>query len=382
MQTISGSEEAHIRLLNKYFLPTLSKECPHAFTDLLQSMANDILEKKQTSGLQALMLCLNIARREKLLPDDRTSILIKVVTIAILAFADMGLPSTFFPSLLTNASTTIRIAAFDLLTFHTHQKTPLSQPCFTLIQSVLPSLFAEQDAEFRGEILRSIRGLILRIRASTHSASKELERRISKLGNATAELTEIIDTASQFTKWLVSFCEECITPGRSYYTTSMGLRTLHVISEEGFFSDLDVEVKSGVLSGVHVELFSKGMLMLLLDRLADAYDEVARMACWLVERIKNPEIIPWKDLYFIGRKLCLSGRADKSEGGARVLCLCQRFEGINGYTNIWEEVWESLVDDIKSGDVQNVATERPLHGRLVALRYIPLVRSDTDLSLM
>jgi hypothetical protein len=258
------------------------------------------------------------------------TLLIKLVTVAILAFADMGLPSTFFPSLLTNSSATIRVAAFDLLTFHTHQKTPLSKDCFTLIQSVLPSLFAEQDAEFRGEILRSIRGLILRIRASTHSASKELERRTSRLGNATAELTEIIENASQFIKWLVSFCGECITPGRSYYTTSMGLRTLHVISEEGFFIDLDVEVKSGVLSGVHMELFSKGMLRLLLDRLADAYDEVARMACWLVERIKEPEIIPWKNLYFMGRKLCLSGRADKSEGGARVLHLCQRFSAING----------------------------------------------------
>ena len=72
LKTISESEENHIRLLNKYFLPTLSKECPHAFTDLLQSMATDILEKKHTSGLQAFMLCLNIARREKLLPDDRT----------------------------------------------------------------------------------------------------------------------------------------------------------------------------------------------------------------------------------------------------------------------------------------------------------------------
>ena len=309
------------------------------------------------------------------------SFLIKLLTVAILAFTDMGLPSTFFLSLLTNSSSTIRIAAFDLLTFHTHQKTPLSKDCLALIQSVLPSLFAEQDAEFRGEILRSIRGLILRIRASTHSASKELERRISRLGNGTAELTEIIENASQFIKWLVSFCGDCITPGRSYYTASMGLRTLHVISEEGFFIDLDVEVKSGVLSGVHVELFSEGMLRLLLDRLADAYDEVARMACWLVERIKEPEMIPWKNLYFMGRKLCLSGRADKSEGGARVLRLCQQFGAINGYTNIWEEVWESLVEDIKSGDVRNVAIEKPLHGRLVALRHVIFIRSDVDLSL-
>jgi hypothetical protein len=67
---ISTSDEAHIRLLNKYFLPTLSKECPYAFTDLLQSMANDILDKKQTTGLQAFMLCLNIAKRNNLLSED------------------------------------------------------------------------------------------------------------------------------------------------------------------------------------------------------------------------------------------------------------------------------------------------------------------------
>ena len=71
LQTVARAKENHIRLLNKYFLPTLSKECPHAFTDLLQSMADDVIRKKQADGLQALILCLNIARKEKLLPDDR-----------------------------------------------------------------------------------------------------------------------------------------------------------------------------------------------------------------------------------------------------------------------------------------------------------------------
>ena len=71
LQTINESNEYHIRLLNKYFLPFLSKECPHAFTDLIQRMASEIFETKQTTGLQALILCFNIARREKLLPDDR-----------------------------------------------------------------------------------------------------------------------------------------------------------------------------------------------------------------------------------------------------------------------------------------------------------------------
>jgi hypothetical protein len=284
----------------------------------------------------------------------------------------MGLPSTFLHNLLTNISPSIRLAAFDLLTFHTHQKTPFSQGCFRLIQSVLPSLFAEQDGEFRNDVLKSIRGLILRIRASTQSASKELEKRTSRLANMAAELTEVLGTATRFMRWLVTFCRDCITPGRSYYTASMGLKTFHVLAEEGFCPDLDVEVKSGVLSGVHIDLFSKGMLRLLLDRLADPYDEVARLAYLLIVRIRDYEMVPWKALYSRGMELCLSGRADKSEGVAKVLCLCQQFGQDNGYVNIWEELWESLVADVKAGDLRSVAVERPLHGRLVALRYFPL----------
>lgn len=189
------------------------------------------------------------------------------------------------------------------------------------------------------------------------------------MGNIEAELTLILIEAEDFVKWLVGFCGECICPGRSYSTCSMALKTLHVLCEEGFFTDLEVEVKSGVLCGVHVELFSPSMLRLLLDRLADGYDEVAKLSCWLIERIKDPETIPWKTLYDTGRELCLSRRADKAEGGARALCLCQHFGNVNGYTNVWEDVWESLVEDVNSGDLQLVAEEKPLHGRLVALRY-------------
>jgi hypothetical protein len=284
----------------------------------------------------------------------------------------MGLPSTFFHSLLNNTSYTIRVAAFDLLTFHTHQKTPLSQTSYHLVQSILPYLFADQNAEFRIEVLRVIRGLILRLRASTHSTSKELERRTSKLGNATAELTDLLQTATNFVHWLVIYCRDCLTPGRSYRTASMALKTLHIMSEEGFFTDLDVEVKSGVLSGVHVTLFTPPTLRLFLDRLADPYDEVARLACQLVERMKDPGMIPWGMLYSKGRELCLSGRADQSEGGAKVLSLCQQFDKANGYTKIWEEVWETVARDLKGGNLRDIAAEKPLHGRLVALRYPPV----------
>jgi len=281
----------------------------------------------------------------------------------------MGLPDNFFYSLLTNESATVRLGAFDLLTFHTHQKTPLPEPCLSLIQSVLPSLYIEQDPEFRVEVLRSIRNLLLRIRASTHSAAKELERRISKLGDITQKLKELLSSASSFVEWLVCFCGECITPGRTYPMASTALKTLHLLCEEGFVMDVDIEVKSGVLSGVHVKLFSEVRLRLLLDRLADPYDEVARLAGWLVERVKQPERIAWGKLFERGTELCLSGRADKSEGGARILRLVDQFSRINGIKNIWEHIWQSLVEDMKSGELRHVAAERSLHGRLVCLRY-------------
>ena len=288
--------------------------------------------------------------------------------VATLAFSEMGLPDNFFYSLLTNESATVRLGAFDLLTFHSYQKTPLSEPCLALIQSVLPSLYIEQDPEFRVEVLRSIRNLLLRIRASTHSASKELERRISKLGEI-ENLKELLSSAASFVGWLVRFCGECITPGRTYPMASTGLKTLHLLCEEGFLMDVDVVGKSGVLSGVQVKLFSEVRLRLLLDRLVDPYDDVARLAGWLVERIKQPERIAWGKLFGRGTELCLSGRADKSEGGARVLRLVDQFSRINGITNVWEQVWQSLVEDTKSGDLRPVAVERSLHGRLVCLRY-------------
>jgi hypothetical protein len=286
-----------------------------------------------------------------------------------MAFAEMGLPTTFFHSLLTNINPGIRLAAFDLLTFHPHQKTPLTTQSYNLILTVLPILFSSQDGEFRVEILRSLRNLILRVRASTHASSRELERGRSKLGNAAAELDEIISVATRFVDGLLGFLRACIHPGRTFYTSSMALKTMHMMCEEGFFTDLQVEVKSGVLSGVKVELCSPATIRCFLDRLADPYDEVARLVFGLIERVRKPEELPWGKLLEIGKVLCLSGRADKSEGGARILCLCQKFVGVNGFGNIWEDVWESLTSDVKNGDLRSVAVERPLHGRLVALRY-------------
>ena len=292
-----------------------------------------------------------------------------LLTLAIVAITNMGLSADFFHSLLIHASPTIRLTALDVLTFHTHQRIPLSLQCFSLIESVLPQFFAEQDAEYRIEVLRSIRTLVLRLRASTHAALKELERQTSKLGNAAPELSTILETSSKFVDWFVAFCRFCLTPGRSYYTTSMGLKTLHIMIEEGFFTDVNVDVKSGILSGIHLELFSKGTLLLLLDRLADPYDEVARLAFWILERVKEPALIPWSSLYNSGRKLCLSRRADKAEGGAKALHLCYIFGRVNGYTQIWEEIWESIIEDVKCGDLRRVNIQKPLHGRLILLRY-------------
>ena len=70
---VSGSDDVVVRMLQKYFLPTLSKECPSAFSDLLESMAKDVDARGQMTGLQAFVICLSIARKNGLLDDDRIS---------------------------------------------------------------------------------------------------------------------------------------------------------------------------------------------------------------------------------------------------------------------------------------------------------------------
>lgn len=161
----------------------------------------------------------------------------------------------------------------------------------------------------------------------------------------------------------------------------MGLKILQIMAEEGFFTDLEIEVKSGVLSGVHVELFAKGTLVVFLNRLADPYDEVARLVYWFIERIKEPATITWEMLYKMGRELCLSRRADNAEGGAKVLSLCYKFSAINGRNSIWEEIWNSIVEDVKTEDLKRITIEKPLHGRLILLRYNVILISLTKFNL-
>jgi hypothetical protein len=261
------------------------------------------------------------------------------------------------------------LGAFELLTFHPHQKTPISPEAFGYIRRSLPSLFADEDGEFRVEVTRSLRNLFLRVRSSSHAAAKELERRKSKLNNVDGEFDTILQTASSFIEWLVSFCRDCLTPGRTYYASSMALKTLCLMCEEGLIEDIDVEVKPSVLSGVRVSLFSRPMLSVLIDRLADPFEEVARLVYWLIERIKAPEMIPWDSLFSSGMLLNLSGRADKADGGARILALCQRFEEFNGQSELWETIFNSLSLDLEEKDIRKISVRRPLHGRLIALRY-------------
>jgi hypothetical protein len=222
--------------------------------------------------------------------------------------------------------------------------------------------------EYRGEILHLFRLFIQRIRSSTHSAKKGLTSNgIEEV--LARRLESTIDKAQVFLEWLISFCRQCIQPGRTYYTACMSLKVILCLCEEDIFSDLNPEIKTTGVSGVHIELFSPGTVRLLINRLADGYDEVARMAFQLLEMVKDTNVISWMELYENGKKLCLNGRVDRSEGGAKVLLLCHRFSEVNGISGIWEEVWNSLELDVQSGELRSVATERALHGRLVALRY-------------
>jgi len=61
----------HVSLLNKYFLPLLSKESPSVFTDVWQQMANNVISKRDEKALPSLLTCLSIANMNGVCATDR-----------------------------------------------------------------------------------------------------------------------------------------------------------------------------------------------------------------------------------------------------------------------------------------------------------------------
>jgi hypothetical protein len=216
----------------------------------------------------------------------------------------------------------------------------------------MPIYFAEDDPEFRGEFLSSLKVFVRRIKNKAKQKGQPGPSHV--------------DTDSfEFIPFLVQFCADSLTPGRKHYTSSMALRVIHLLVSEDLCSDI-TPLKAS--ASRQVELFTPAMVRLLVDRLVDPYDEISSLSYQLLERIGPVNMMPWRLLLDEGMKYTLSGRAYKAEGGAKILRLCNEFRSINGSNEIWTELLDSVVQDAEKGDLNEITMKRPLHGRLVALR--------------
>lgn len=276
----------------------------------------------------------------------------------------------------------MRLLSFRFLTSDAQKAKPISTQIYDLVKQVLPLTFADDDMQYRNDVLHTIHLFIKRIRATSYNARKELGNAQSRVANHENVLQSILHNARKFTEWLVAYCRDCLTPGRTFYTTSMALDLLYILSTEEFFTDVDLGRPPSTTWGLHLKLFSKALVRLLIDRLADPYEGVARVALSLLSMMKDKKLIPLPELHSKGLELCNSVRTDRSQGGARALILCAKFQKESERKITWNNIAQSVNRDIEVGTLESLALKTPLQGRLVALRYSPSFLENADLRCM
>jgi hypothetical protein len=79
MTVLLNSNENHMSLIHKYFLPLLANESPTAFIDVWKKMAKNVMNQENAKGINGLLLCLNVATSTTDMETDRISGIIRLM---------------------------------------------------------------------------------------------------------------------------------------------------------------------------------------------------------------------------------------------------------------------------------------------------------------
>ncbi|KAI7318345.1 hypothetical protein KC315_g10090 [Hortaea werneckii] len=224
------------------------------------------------------------------------------------------LPIKWIGSLLVQNSRSARLTGLSLLTTSPTPTKPFTPEILRLIRRSLSHLFADTDANFRGEVSGILQRLIDRMRA----VSAALARQCQKDSSAQIGLR----THEEFLRWLI----------------------------------MDMRVQR-----------------LLLELCCDPFDDVRQMAANVLGMYTTTfDIEDWnrirQALSQAEEAMLVTGRADRADGVAHLYTLLCSEGGSDVLSKLVDELERML--SIAKSDLAQAVDRYPVHGLLTSIRYI------------
>jgi hypothetical protein len=276
----------------------------------------------------------------------------------------------------------VRMSAFTLITT-THQALlPLNQLELDILKATLPYSLKTASADIRHKILRAVRSLVLRLRDTARSASRDLKR-LQKKAIATQTAVDAEEgskyegtllVAHETSSWLNSALQSCIYPGASSERQIVALELYQFIYENISSDEAD---DARLIDHFTSPEVVKGLLNLVIS----SWDRARKLAAELLQKFPfplpgfhTPESVTM--LLRWGTRLSGSSRQRESDAGALLLRIVFSVYslGLGWDLNALSESCtcntQSVVEDKGVKKLKNI--EKPLQG-IMAVNFVSSV---------
>jgi hypothetical protein len=295
-----------------------------------------------------------------------------------------------------HTSSTARLAGLSLLVTSISTTKPFSTKALKGLKKGLPTLFIEQDAKIRQDMLALISHMIDRIKAAVFKLNQSTQR--LQVTRSSASLDEaqlqqyVVDEHKDFLRWLTHMIPFQLYPEAGYQRHIFALKLLNILVKSEIDPSIEpmpkAQIKGNSL-GLSVNVFTTILDRSLRDLLMNPFEDIRSMAATLLAaslRKLSPQfsVVDSGMAMLIERaevKTLQSGRADHADGLARMYAIIFQYAPLN-YTDLTEPNWWHTKLDIIIHLVkilersiylanQNIAlavTQFPMHGLLLGIR--------------
>lgn len=317
------------------------------------------------------------------------------------------IPDIMLARLCEQASPDARLAGLSLLISSASATRPLTIGTLRCLKRHLPHMFADVDANFRGEVHSHFQALTNRLRAILAVLARQ---KVRKIGNtqmtfkhdaANHNLIESPDQARtayashlNFITWSLKFLEGELVSTAAYQRHISALKSLAVLLRSGLDAEVQIEdlaksARGEVKWPLHLKIMTSTKRQALLDLLLDPFDDVrqAALEILLIDQsslasIDNHKTITenrlqlTKILHKARDVMIRTGRVDQADGLGRLYTLVVHDRllssgaDVSSATDVVEDLVHTLEESltVASTDMSLAVRNHPVHGLLTALR--------------